>query len=535
MICFRLFPIGDQGPISAIASRTVLLCMERSIVAPTPKQVESKATSGSATNNRLVGEGLTYDDVLLVPGYSEVLPHQVDVRSQFTRNIRLNIPVVSAAMDTVTDATLAIAIAQQGGIGVVHKNQTITEQAAQVRRVKRSESGMILDPVKLEQTAKVGDALRLMAEHTIGGIPVVDAKNNLVGIVTNRDLRFEKRMERPVTEVMTSSSIITAKPDTTMAQAEGILQEHKIEKLPVVDTNGKLVGLITYKDIIKLKQRPNACKDKLGRLRVAAAIGVTADTIERARALVDAGVDALVIDTAHGHSKGVLDMLRKVKQELPGVEVIVGNVATADAALALVEAGADAIKVGIGPGSICTTRVIAGVGVPQLTAVIDCATALEGSGVPVIADGGVRYTGDIVKALAAGAGTVMIGSMFAGVEESPGETIIFEGRRFKTYRGMGSLEAMQQGSKDRYFQDMEDDVKKLVPEGISGRVPYKGRLGEVVHQLVGGLRAGMGYCGAKDIEALRNAKFIRITFAGVRESHPHDVHVTREAPNYSHI
>lgn len=509
--------------------------MERSIAAPTPKSVKSTATKVSATNNRLIGEGLTYDDVLLVPAYSEVLPHQVDVRSQFTRNIRLNIPVVSAAMDTVTDATLAIAIAQQGGIGVIHKNQTIAEQAAQVRRVKRSESGMILDPVMLEQSANVGDALRLMAEHTIGGIPVVDKKGFLVGIVTNRDLRFEKRMDRPVTEVMTSSAIITAKPDTTMVQAEGILQQHKIEKLPVVDPSGKLVGLITYKDIIKLKQRPNACKDKQGRLRVAAAIGVTADTLERAQALVDAGVDALVIDTAHGHSKGVLEMLRKVKQELPGVEVIVGNVATAEAAIALVEAGADAIKVGIGPGSICTTRVIAGVGVPQLTAVIDCAAALEGSGVPIIADGGVRYTGDIVKALAAGAGTVMIGSMFAGVEESPGETIIFEGRRFKTYRGMGSLEAMQKGSKDRYFQDMEDDVKKLVPEGISGRVPFKGRLGEVVHQLVGGLRAGMGYCGAKDIEALRKAQFIRITFAGVRESHPHDVHVTREAPNYSHI
>ncbi|MBL7947084.1 MAG: IMP dehydrogenase [Flavobacteriales bacterium] len=484
---------------------------------------------------KIIGEGLTYDDVLLIPAYSEVLPREVDIRSWFTRNIRLNIPVVSAAMDTVTGAELAIAIAQQGGIGVIHKNQSIAEQAAEVRRVKRSESGMIMDPVKLDEKALVVDALKLMAEHKIGGIPVVDASDRLVGIVTNRDLRFEKKMQRPVAEVMTRDRIITALPDTSMVQAEDILQEHKIEKLPVVNAEGKLVGLITYKDIIKLKQRPNACKDRLGRLRVAAAVGVTRDTLDRARALVEAGVDALVIDTAHGHSRGVLEMLREVKAQLPDVDVIVGNVATAEAAQALVKAGADAVKVGIGPGSICTTRVIAGVGVPQLTAVMDCAAALEGSGVPVIADGGIRYTGDIVKAMAAGAGTVMIGSMFAGVEESPGETVIYEGRRFKTYRGMGSIEAMQQGSKDRYFQDAEDDIKKLVPEGISGRVPYKGRLAEVVHQLVGGLRAGMGYCGASDMEALKQARFIRITSAGVRESHPHDVHITREAPNYSHL
>ena len=507
--------------------------MERSATVQSPKATLDPQTNGHQA--KIVGEGLTYDDVLLVPAYSEVLPREVDIRSQFTRNIRLNIPVVSAAMDTVTSAELAIAIAQQGGIGVIHKNQSIAEQAAEVRRVKRSESGMILDPVKLLENALVLDALKLMAEYRIGGIPVVSANDHLVGIVTNRDLRFEKKMDRPVTEVMTKDRIVTAKPDTTMAQAEDILQEHKIEKLPVVDASGKLVGLITYKDIIKLKQRPNACKDKLGRLRVAAAVGVTKDTLERAHALVDAGVDALVIDTAHGHSRGVVDMLRLVKKELPHVDVVVGNVATAEAARYLVDAGADAVKVGIGPGSICTTRIIAGVGVPQLTAVLDCAAALVGTGVPVIADGGIRYTGDIVKAMAAGAGTVMVGSMFAGVEESPGETIIYEGRRFKTYRGMGSLEAMQQGSKDRYFQDMEDDIKKLVPEGISGRVPYKGKLAEVVHQLVGGLRAGMGYCGASNVEALRKARFMRITMAGMRESHPHDVHITREAPNYSHL
>lgn len=501
----------------------------------TGKPKVAPAANGSPYAHKFIGEGLTYDDVLLVPAYSEVLPRSVEVRTQFSRNIALNVPIVSAAMDTVTGAELAIAIAQQGGIGVVHKNQTVAEQAAEVRRVKRSESGMIQDPVTLLDNAIVADALKQMAENRIGGIPVVDASGKLVGIVTNRDLRFEKKMNRPVAEVMTSKNIITAKPDTSMAAAEEILQEHKIEKLPVVDASGKLVGLITYKDIIKLKQRPNAAKDKHGRLRVAAAIGIAADSMDRAKALVDAGVDALVIDTAHGHTKGVIDMLKQVKGAFKSVDVVVGNIATGAAAKALVEAGADAVKVGIGPGSICTTRVIAGVGVPQLTAVFDCAQAIEGSGVPVIADGGIRYTGDVVKALAAGSSTVMIGSMFAGVEESPGETIIYEGRRFKAYRGMGSIEAMQQGSKDRYFQDMEDDIKKLVPEGISGRVPYKGKLAEVVHQLVGGLRAGMGYCGAPNISALKGAQFIRITSAGVKESHPHDVFITREAPNYSHV
>lgn len=508
--------------------------MEHSARTTARQPISAHANGQSSIHDRFAVEGLTYDDVLLVPAYSEVLPRQVDIRTRFSRNITLNIPVVSAAMDTVTGAELAIAIAQQGGIGVIHKNQPIAEQANEVRRVKRSESGMILDPVKLDESALVGDALKLMAEHRIGGIPVVNGAGKLVGIVTNRDLRFEKKMGRPVAEVMTRERIITARPQTTMAEAEMVLQEHKIEKLPVVDGDGKLVGLITYKDILKLKQRPNACKDKLGRLRVAAAIGVTSDTLERAAALVDAGVDAVVIDTAHGHTAGVIDMLKKVKAAYPRIDVVVGNIATGEAAKALVEAGADAVKVGIGPGSICTTRVIAGVGVPQLTAVHDCAAAIQGSGVPVIADGGVRYTGDMVKALAAGASTVMIGSMFAGVEESPGETIIYEGRRFKSYRGMGSIEAMQQGSKDRYFQDMEDDIKKLVPEGISGRVPYKGKLHEVTHQLVGGLRAGMGYCGAADLEALQKARFIRITSAGMKESHPHDVFITREAPNYSH-
>jgi len=507
--------------------------MEKTVPAPA-RPLPSASANGHSPGDRFAVEGLTYDDVLLVPAWSEVLPRQVDIRTRFSRNIALNIPVVSAAMDTVTGAELAIAIAQQGGIGVIHKNQPIASQANEVRRVKRSESGMILDPVKLNEGATVGDALRLMAEHRIGGIPVVNAAGKLVGIVTNRDLRFEKTMGRPVADVMTKDRIITAKPDTSMLEAEGVLQEFKIEKLPVVDQSGKLVGLITYKDILKLKQHPAACKDKLGRLRVAAAIGVSGDALERAAALVEAGVDAVVIDTAHGHTQGVMDMLRQVKSTFKTIDVVVGNIATAAAARALVEAGADAVKVGIGPGSICTTRVIAGVGVPQLTAVHDCAGAIAGSGVPVIADGGIRYTGDVVKALAAGAGTVMIGSMFAGVEESPGETIIYEGRRFKAYRGMGSLEAMQHGSKDRYFQDMEDDVKKLVPEGISGRVPFKGHLHEVTHQLTGGLRAGMGYCGAADLEALRQAQFIRITSAGVKESHPHDVYITREAPNYSH-
>lgn len=487
----------------------------------------------SLTNINQIQEGLTYDDVLLVPAYSEVLPRDVQLKSKFTRNIIVNTPIISAAMDTVTDAKLAIAMAQQGGIGVIHKNMTIAEQALEVRKVKRSESGMILDPVTLSEDALVKDALTLMKENGIGGIPVVDNNRKLKGIVTNRDLRFEKNLSRPIREVMTSENIVTTADGTDLSKAEDILQQKKIEKLPVIDADHKLIGLITYRDIIKVKTHPNSCKDSYGRLRVAAAVGVTPDTIERVDALVEAGVDAIVIDTAHGHTRGVVDKLKEVKAKYPTLDVIVGNIATADAAKYLVEAGADAVKVGIGPGSICTTRVIAGVGVPQLTAVNDVAQALEGTGVPVIADGGIRYTGDIVKAIAAGADTIMVGSMFAGVEESPGETIIYEGRKFKSYRGMGSLEAMQKGSKDRYFQDAEDDIKKLVPEGISGRVPYKGNLNEVMYQIIGGLRAGMGYCGAPSIDKLKGAKFVRITSAGVRESHPHDVTISREAPNYS--
>jgi IMP dehydrogenase len=487
----------------------------------------------SLDTSKFVGEGLTYDDVLLVPAYSEVLPREVDTSSYFTKKIKLNMPVVSAAMDTVTEYQLAIAIAQEGGIGVLHKNMSISDQAEHVRRVKRSESGMIMDPVTLSENLLVSDALKLMKENKIGGIPVVNASRELIGIVTNRDLRFEKNLKRPVKEVMTSKDLVVAKVGTDLKKAEQILQNHKIEKLPVVDRNNKLVGLITYRDIIKVKVHPNANKDSLGRLRVAAAVGVTSDIIERVDALARAGVDAVVIDTAHGHSKGVLEALKKVKKAYPELQVIVGNIATPEAALALAKAGADAVKVGIGPGSICTTRVIAGVGVPQLTAVMEVAKALKGKGVPVIADGGIRFTGDIVKALAAGASSVMMGSMFAGVEESPGETIIFEGRKFKSYRGMGSIEAMQKGSKDRYFQDAEDDIKKLVPEGISGRVPFKGSLAEVLYQFVGGLRAGMGYCGAKNVETLQKAKFIRITNSGIRESHPHGVSITREAPNYS--
>jgi IMP dehydrogenase len=482
---------------------------------------------------KFLPEGLTYDDVLLVPAYSEVLPRETNISSKFTRNITVNVPIVSAAMDTVTESNLAIAIAQEGGIGVLHKNMTIAQQAEQVRKVKRSESGMILDPVTLLDNAVVGDALALMKEFKIGGIPVVDGNKKLKGIVTNRDLRFEKNMQRPVSEVMTKDNIITAHEGTDLNQAEDILKKHKIEKLPVVDKNNILIGLITFKDIIKFRLRPNACKDKHGRLRVAGAVGVTADTIERVDALVKAAVDAIVIDTAHGHSKGVIDMLKKVKQAYPQIDVVVGNIATPEAAKALIDAGADAIKVGIGPGSICTTRVIAGVGVPQLSAVMNTYAGVKGSGVPIIADGGIRFTGDIVKALAAGADTIMAGSLFAGVEESPGDTIIFEGRKFKSYRGMGSIEAMQKGSKDRYFQDVEDDIKKLVPEGISARVPYKGHLSEVIYQFAGGLRAGMGYCGAKDIEELKKAKFIRITNSGIRESHPHGVQITSEAPNYS--
>lgn len=487
----------------------------------------------SLSNVNEIKEGLTYDDVLLVPAYSEVLPRDVQLKSKITRNIEVNTPIVSAAMDTVTEAALAIAIAQQGGIGVIHKNMTIADQALEVRKVKRSESGMILDPVTLSEEALVKDALQLMKENKIGGIPVVDAQGLLCGIVTNRDLRFEKNASRPIKEVMTSDRIVTTTDGTDLTTAEDILQENKIEKLPVVDSNNKLIGLITYRDIIKVKTHPNSCKDSYGRLRVAAAVGVTPDTIERVDALVEAGVDAIVIDTAHGHTQGVVGKLKEVKAKHPQLDVIVGNIATAEAAKYLVDAGADAVKVGIGPGSICTTRVIAGVGVPQLSAVNEVAQAIEGTGVPVIADGGIRYTGDIVKAIAAGADTVMVGSMFAGVEESPGETIIYEGRKFKSYRGMGSLEAMQKGSKDRYFQDAEDDIKKLVPEGISGRVPYKGNLVEVMHQIIGGLRAGMGYCGAPTISNLKGAKFVRITSAGMRESHPHDVTITREAPNYS--
>lgn len=487
----------------------------------------------SLTNLQNIQEGLTFDDVLLVPAFSRILPKDVRLNSKFTRNISVNTPVVSAAMDTVTEANLAIAIAQQGGIGVIHKSMSIAEQALEVRKVKRSESGMILDPVTLSETALVEDALNLMKENKIGGIPVVDAGRILKGIVTNRDLRFEKNYKRPIREIMTTENIITTKDGTDLTTAEDILQENKIEKLPVVDASNKLIGLITYRDIIKVKEHPNSCKDSFGRLRVAAGVGVTHDTLERVKALVEAGVDAIVIDTAHGHSLGVVEKLKEVKSHYPKLEVIVGNIATAEAARYLADAGADAVKVGIGPGSICTTRIIAGVGVPQLSAINEVAKALEGTGVSVIADGGIRYTGDIVKAIAAGADTVMIGSMFAGVEESPGETIIFEGRKFKAYRGMGSLEAMQKGSKDRYFQDAEDDIKKLVPEGISGRVPYKGNLVEVVYQIIGGLRAGMGYCGAPTINDLKGARFVRITNAGMRESHPHDVTITREAPNYS--
>lgn len=487
----------------------------------------------SLDSSKFIGEGLTYDDVLLVPAYSEVLPREVDTTSYFTKKIKLNTPVVSAAMDTVTEYQLAIAIAQEGGIGVLHKNMSIEDQADQVRKVKRSESGMILNPVTVFETATVADALKLMKEFKIGGIPVVNTSKELIGIVTNRDLRFEKNLKRPVKEVMTSKDVIVAKEGTDLKKAEQILQHNKIEKLPVVDKNNRLIGLITYRDIIKVKVRPYANKDELGRLRVAAAVGVTSDILERIEALVNASVDAIVIDTAHGHSKGVIETLKKVKSKYPALQVVVGNIATAEAALALVKAGADAIKVGIGPGSICTTRVIAGVGVPQLTAVMEVAKALKGKNIPLIADGGIRFTGDIVKALAAGASSVMMGSMFAGVEESPGETIIYEGRKFKSYRGMGSIEAMQKGSKDRYFQDAEDDIKKLVPEGISGRVPVKGSLSEVIYQFVGGLRAGMGYCGAKNIDALQKAKFIRITNSGIRESHPHGITISREAPNYS--
>lgn len=478
-------------------------------------------------------EGLTYDDVLLIPAFSEILPRDVDTSTYFSRNIKLNVPIVSAAMDTVTESAMAIAIAQEGGIGVLHKNMTIEQQTNEVRKVKRSESGMIHDPITLHQNATIHEALGIMREQRIGGIPIVNDKNKLVGILTNRDLRFETDESRKVKEVMTSGQLITVTGVVSLQKAEVILRQYKIEKLPVVDRSGKLIGLVTYKDIIKFKSRPNSCKDKLGRLRVAAGIGVTADMLDRVSSLVNAGVDAIVIDTAHGHSKGVINALKSVKKKFSGLDVIVGNVGTAEGAKLLVKNGADGVKVGIGPGSICTTRVVAGVGVPQLTAVADAASAIKGSGVPIIADGGIRFTGDIPKAIAAGANSIMAGSMFAGVEESPGETIIFEGRKFKSYRGMGSIEAMREGSKDRYFQDAEDDIKKLVPEGIVGRVPYKGTLAETVYQLVGGLRAGMGYCGAKNIADLQKAKFIRITQSGVRESHPHGVTIVKEAPNYT--
>ena len=484
--------------------------------------------------DKIINEGFTYDDVLLIPNYSEILPREVSIISRFTRNITLNVPIISAAMDTVTEAAMAIAMAREGGIGVLHKNMTIEEQAKQIRKVKRAESGMIIDPVTLPLNSKVSDAKRCMKENNIGGIPIVDTGGILKGIVTNRDLRFEHDNNRSITEVMTSKNLVIANEGTSMKEAEGILQRSKVEKLPVVDKNYKLVGLITFRDIVNLQEKSISNKDSLGRLRVAAALGVTADVVDRAEALVQAGVDAVVIDTAHGHTKGVVNALNAVKSKFADLEVVVGNIATAEAALYLAENGADAVKVGIGPGSICTTRVVAGVGYPQLSAVMNVANALKGKGIPVIADGGIRYTGDIVKAIAAGANSVMLGSLLAGTKESPGETIIFEGRKYKSYRGMGSVEAMNQGSKDRYFQDVEDDIKKLVPEGIVGRVAYKGELQESMHQFIGGLRAGMGYCGAKDIETLQAvSRFVRITTSGITESHPHNITITKEAPNYS--
>ena len=484
--------------------------------------------------SKIVGEGLTYDDVLLIPAYSEVLPRDVSIKSQFTKNISLNVPISSAAMDTVTESKMAIAMAREGGIGVLHKNMTIEQQAIKVRKVKRAESGMIIDPVTLPLDATVKDAQMSMKEHRIGGIPIIDNDGYLKGIVTNRDLRFEKESTRPITEIMTAEGLVTTSEGTSLKQAEVILQKNKIEKLPVVDANFKLIGLITFRDITKLTQKPISNKDSFGRLRVAAAIGVTQDAVERTAALVKSGVDAVIIDTAHGHTKGVVNVLKSIKEKYPDLDVVVGNIATAEAAKYLVDAGADAVKVGIGPGSICTTRVVAGVGFPQFSAVLEVAAALKGTGVPVIADGGIRYTGDIPKAIAAGADCVMLGSLLAGTKESPGETIIYEGRKFKSYRGMGSVEAMKEGSKDRYFQDVEDDIKKLVPEGIVGRVPYKGDLYESIHQFIGGIRAGMGYCGAKDIQTLKETgRFVKITSSGISESHPHNVMITKEAPNYS--
>jgi IMP dehydrogenase len=488
----------------------------------------------SNISQKITSEGLTYDDVLLIPNYSEVLPRTVNIQSRFSKNITLNVPIVSAAMDTVTNSDMAIAMAQEGGIGVLHKNMTIAQQAKEVKRVKRAESGMIIDPVTLGLDANIGDAKNAMKEYKIGGIPIVDNEGVLKGIVTNRDLRFEKDNQRKITEIMTSSNLITVAQGTTLEEAEVILQKNKIEKLPVVDNNYKLVGLITFRDITKLTQKPIANKDSFGRLRVAAAIGVTADSFDRAEKLIEANVDALVIDTAHGHTKGVVDVLKSIKAKYPNIDIVVGNIATGKAAKYLVENGADAVKVGIGPGSICTTRIVAGVGFPQLSAVLEVYEAIKDTNIPIIADGGIRYTGDIPKAIAAGASCVMLGSLLAGTKESPGETIIFEGRKFKSYRGMGSIEAMQEGSKDRYFQDVEDDIKKLVPEGIVGRVPYKGELNESMQQFIGGLRAGMGYCGAKDVETLQEtATFVRITSSGISESHPHNVTITKEAPNYS--
>ena len=488
----------------------------------------------SNDDSKFLIEALTYDDVLLLPSYSEVLPRETHISTRLTRRISLNIPIVSAAMDTVSEAEMAIAIALEGGLGIIHKNMSYEEQAEHVRKVKRSQSGLILDPITLHVDSTVGDANKIMKEFKIGGIPVVDSSEKLIGIITNRDLRFQKDMIRPIKNIMTKDNLITAHAGISLEEAENILQEHKIEKLPIIDDKGKLIGLITYKDILKKRDKPNACKDEYGRLRAGAAVGVTPDVNERVEMLKKAGVDVICIDTAHGHTKGVLETAKKVKSKFPELELIVGNIATGDAGKDLVKAGVDAVKVGVGPGSICTTRVIAGVGVPQLTAVMDVYKALKGSDVPIIADGGIRFSGDVVKALAAGADSVMVGSLLAGTEEAPGEIIIYEGRKFKSYRGMGSIEAMEDGSRDRYFQDMEDDIKKLVPEGISGRVAYKGLAAEVLYQLVGGLRAGMGYCGAKDLQTLKNAKFVKITNAGLKESHPHDIFVTREAPNYSY-
>lgn len=487
----------------------------------------------ASSQSKFAGEGLTFDDVLVLPAHSKVLPREVDITTQLTRKIRINIPIISAAMDTVTEAALAIALAREGGLGILHKNMPMKRQAEEVRRVKRSESGLITDPITLKDTSTIGEALDIMRENKIGGIPITNGNRKLVGILTNRDLRFETDRTRPVHEVMTNGRLVTAPKGTGLKEAEGILQENKIEKLPVVDDDGHLVGLITYKDIIKVRSHPNACKDERGRLRVGAAVGITADMLERIKGLVDVGVDLVCIDTAHGHSQGVLDAIREARKAFPDLQIMAGNVATGDGAKALVDAGVDAVKVGVGPGSICTTRIVAGVGVPQLTAIHDSASAIDGSGVPVVGDGGIRYSGDLVKAIAAGASSIMAGGLFAGVEESPGETIIYEGRKYKLYRGMGSIGAMERGSKDRYFQDTEDDVKKLVPEGIEGRVAFKGSLSEVMAQYVGGLRAGMGYAGAKDIFALQKARFIQITHAGVVESHAHDVTITKEAPNYS--